>query len=142
MHHVEIIQLQSQEQEAHVQSLGDEIDALGRQVEDLKWEKGETKRRNAEEARALNETLAGMQMSIDNLKSERDNAKRMVVLLEQGNDDLERDHRNAHSSLLDMESKYNRLMEEKVLLDEEVRVKDEQADELQRMRDVVRGMIL
>ena len=80
-----------------------------------------------------------MQLSIDNLTSERDNAKRAVVLLEQGNDDLEREHRNAHSSYLDIESKYNRLVEEKVLLEEELRMKTTLVDEVQRLKDVVRG---
>lgn len=74
---------------------------------------------------------------MDNLTSERDNAKRAVVMLEQGNDDLEREHRNAHSSFLDIESKYNRLVEEKVLLEEELRMKTALVDEVQRMKDVV-----
>lgn len=60
-------------------------------------------------------------------------------MLEQGNDDLEREHRNAHSSFLDIESKYNRLVEEKVLLEEELRMKTALVDEVQRMKDVVRG---
>jgi len=156
-----MIQLQSQEQESHVQSLGDEIESLARQLEDVKWEREEVRRKHAEEMRALNEGMAGMQvsvegrpapprgliqstplalqLSIDNLTSERDNAKRAVVLLEQGNDDLEREHRNAHSSYLDIESKYNRLVEEKVLLEEELRMKTTLVDEVQRLKDVVRG---
>jgi predicted nucleic acid-binding Zn-ribbon protein len=79
------------------------------------------------------------QLSIDNLTSERDNAKRAVVALEQGNDDLEREHRNAHSSFLDIESKYNRLVEEMVLLEEDLRGKTALGEEVQRLKDVVRG---
>jgi len=73
------------------------------------------------------------------LTSERDNAKRTVVLLEQGNDDLEREHRNAHSSFLDIESKYNRLVEEKVLLEEELRARSVLIEEVQRLRSTVNG---
>ena len=79
------------------------------------------------------------QLSIDNLTSERDNAKRAVVALEQGNDDLEREHRNAHSSFLDIESKYNRLVEEMVLLEEDLRGKTALGEEVQRLKDAVRG---
>jgi predicted nucleic acid-binding Zn-ribbon protein len=82
---------------------------------------------------------ATSQLSIDNLTSERDNAKRAVVALEQGNDDLEREHRNAHSSFLDIESKYNRLVEEMVLLEEDLRGKTALGEEVQRLKDVVRG---
>lgn len=59
----EMIQLQSQEQESHVQSLGDEIESLARQLEDAKWEKEEVRRKFGEEMRALNEGMAGMQVS-------------------------------------------------------------------------------
>ena len=60
-----MIQLQSQEQESHVQSLGDEIESLARQLEDVKWEREEVRRKHAEEMRALNEGMAGMQVRVE-----------------------------------------------------------------------------
>jgi hypothetical protein len=74
--HPEMIQLQSQEQESHVQSLGDELEHLtqqleetSRQLEDVRWErdearreKEEVRRRMGEEVRGLNEGIVGMQV--------------------------------------------------------------------------------
>lgn len=44
-----------------------------------------------------------------------------------------------HSSLLDMEIKYNRTIEEKTLLEQEVIAKQELEEECQRLKDDVRG---
>lgn len=49
--------------------------------------------------------------------------------------------RNAHSSYLDIESKYNRLMEDKVLLDEELRVSKAAEEEVQRLKDALNGKL-
>jgi len=43
------------------------------------------------------------------------------------------------SSLLDLESKYNRAIEEKTLLEQEVVQKQELEEECQRLKDDVRG---
>lgn len=45
----------------------------------------------------------------------------------------------AASSLLDMEIKYNRAIEEKTLLEQEVIAKQELEEECQRLKDDVRG---
>lgn len=93
---------------------------------------------------------------MDNLRSERD--KTLVALreLEMGNDELERNERCvprekgslacthswlsvAVSSLLDLESKYNRAIEEKTLLEQEVVQKQELEEECQRLKDELRG---
>lgn len=44
-----------------------------------------------------------------------------------------------HSSLLDMEIKYNRTIEEKTLLEQELIAKQELDEECQRLKDDVRG---
>lgn len=76
---------------------------------------------------------------MDNLRSERD--KTLVALrdLEMGNDELERNERVAVSSLLDLESKYNRAIEEKTLLEQEVVLRQELEEEIQRVKDELRG---
>lgn len=48
-------------------------------------------------------------------------------------------YRVAVSSLLDLESKYNRAIEEKTLLEQEVVQKAEVEEEFQRMKDELRG---
>lgn len=59
-----MIQLQSEDQEQHVAALGDEIDALGKQVADVRFERDELRRKFGEEMRALNESIAGMQVRL------------------------------------------------------------------------------
>jgi nuclear distribution protein NudE len=92
---------------------------------------------------------------MDNLRSERD--KTLIALrdLEMGNDELERNERCswttlqtgmrltrrvAVSSLLDLESKYNRAIEEKTLLEQEVIQRQELEEECQRLKDDIRGV--
>jgi nuclear distribution protein NudE len=45
------------------------------------------------------------------------------------------------SSLLDLESKYNRAIEEKTLLEQEVIQKQELDEECQRLKDELRGQL-
>lgn len=92
--HPEMIQLQSQEQESHVQSLGDELEHLtqqleetSRQLEDVRWERDEAKRekeevrrRLGEEVRGLNEGIAGMQ--VGPLKLRRLQIENVVIIRE------------------------------------------------------------
>jgi nuclear distribution protein NudE len=47
----------------------------------------------------------------------------------------------AVSSLLDLESKYNRAIEEKTLLEQEVVQKAELDEDMQRLKDELRGWI-
>ncbi|WOO81888.1 Nuclear distribution protein nudE 1 [Vanrija pseudolonga] len=83
-------------------------------------------------------TVSAMQREMDNLRSERD--KTLIALrdLEMGNDELERNERVAVSSLLDMEIKYNRAIEEKTLLEQEAIQRQELEEECQRLKDDVR----
>ena len=56
-----------------------------------------------------------------------------------GNDDLERNERAVSSSLADMESKYSRALEEKILLEHELLEKANLEEETQRLKDELRG---
>jgi hypothetical protein len=49
--------------------------------------------------------------------------------------------RVAVSSLLDLESKYNRAIEEKTLLEQEIVAREELEIETQRLRDEIRGKL-
>jgi hypothetical protein len=52
---------------------------------------------------------------------------------------LNLNNRNALSSILDLESKHNRLLEEKILLEEDLLGRARLEEELQRLRDELRG---
>ena len=56
-----------------------------------------------------------------------------------GNDDLERNERAVSSSLADMENKYSRALEEKILLEHELLEKAHLEEETQRLKDELRG---
>ena len=59
--------------------------------------------------------------------------------IEVANDDFERQARNTHSSLEDMEAKYNQAIERAVLMDEEIKMGEQEREalriETQRLRD-------
>lgn len=93
---------------------------------------------------------------MDNLRSERDRTLVALRDLEMGNDELERNERYvsyhqlivradqdrvASSSLLDLESKYNRAIEEKTMLEQEIISREELEVDLQRLRDELRGKL-
>lgn len=59
--------------------------------------------------------------------------------LEMGNDDLERNERAVSSSLADVESKYTKALEEKILLEHELLDKANVEEECQRLKDEIRG---
>lgn len=59
-----------------------------------------------------------------------------------GNDDLERNERAVSSSLADMETKYSRALEEKILLEHELLEKANLEEETQRLKDELRGKLI
>lgn len=48
-------------------------------------------------------------------------------------------YRAAKSSLLDLEMKYNKAIERNVILENEMSAKDQLAEEVQRLKDELRG---
>ena len=56
-----------------------------------------------------------------------------------GNDDLERNERAVTSTLADVEAKYSRVLEEKILLEHELLDKASLEEECQRSKDELRG---
>jgi chromosome segregation ATPase len=87
-----------------------------------------------------NTTTTSLQRELDMLRQEQQNTKVQLRDLEMGNDDLERNERAIASSLADVESKYSRALEEKILLEHELLDKANLEEECQRLKDELRGV--
>ncbi|EPQ60699.1 hypothetical protein GLOTRDRAFT_31887 [Gloeophyllum trabeum ATCC 11539] len=85
-----------------------------------------------------NTTTTSLQRELDTLRQEHQHVKVQLRELEMGNDDLERNERAISSSLADIESKYSRVLEEKILLEHELLDKAHLEEECQRLRDELR----
>jgi hypothetical protein len=86
-----------------------------------------------------NTTTTSLQRELDQLRQEYQQLKVQLRELELGNDDLERNERAVSSSLADMEAKYSRALEEKILLEHELLEKAKLEEENQRLKDELRG---
>lgn len=86
-----------------------------------------------------NTATASLQRELDKLRQEYQSLKIQLRDLEMGNDDLERNERAVSSSLADMEAKYSRVLEEKILLEHELLDKASLEEETQRFKDEIRG---
>lgn len=87
-----------------------------------------------------NTTTTSLQRELDQLRQEYQKTKIYIRELEMGNDDLERNERAVSSSLADMESKYSKVLEEKILLEHELLEKAGLEEESQRLKDELRGI--
>ncbi|CDO76621.1 hypothetical protein BN946_scf184868.g35 [Trametes cinnabarina] len=85
-----------------------------------------------------NTTTTSLQRELDKLRQDHQKLKVQLRELEMGNDDLERSERAISSSLADVEQKYARVLEEKILLEHELLDKANMEEECQRMRDELR----
>lgn len=85
-----------------------------------------------------NTTTTSLQRELDRLRQEHQQVKIRLRELEMGNDDLERNERAVSSSLADMENKYSRALEEKILLEHELLEKANLEEETQRLKDELR----
>lgn len=86
-----------------------------------------------------NTTTTSLQRELDTLRQEHQKIKIQLRELEMGNDDLERNERAISSSLADVEQKYSKALEEKILLEHELLDKANVEEECQRMKDELRG---
>lgn len=91
---------------------------------------------------AHNTTTTSLQRELDRLRQEYQAIKVQLRELEMGNDDLERNERAVSSSLADMEAKYSRVLEEKILLEQELLEKVSLEEGSQRLKDELRGLCL
>ena len=86
-----------------------------------------------------NTTTTSLQRELDTLRKEHQQVKVQLRELEMGNDDLERNERAISSSLADVEQKYSRALEEKILLEQDLYDKANVEEECQRLKDELRG---
>ncbi|KZV75557.1 hypothetical protein PENSPDRAFT_71925 [Peniophora sp. CONT] len=85
-----------------------------------------------------NTTTTSLQRELDQLRGDYQKIKVQLRELEMGNDDLERNERAVSSSLADIEAKYSRALEEKILLEHELLDKAHIEEESQRWKDELR----
>ncbi|EGO04568.1 hypothetical protein SERLA73DRAFT_173866 [Serpula lacrymans var. lacrymans S7.3] len=85
-----------------------------------------------------NKSTAFVQHELDMLRQENHTMKVQLRELEMGNDDLERNERAITSSLFDVEVKYSRALEDKILLEQDLLDKANLEEECQRLRDELR----
>jgi hypothetical protein len=88
-----------------------------------------------------NTTTTSLQQELDKLRQDHQQTKIQLRELELGNDDLERSERAVSSSLADEQAKYSRVLEEKILLEHELLEKANVEEELQRLKDELRGTL-
>jgi septal ring factor EnvC (AmiA/AmiB activator) len=86
-----------------------------------------------------NTTTTSLQRELDTVRQESQKLKVQLRDLEMGNDDLERNERAVASTLADVEAKYSRVLEEKILLEHELLDKASLEEESQRLKDELRG---
>ncbi|KIJ68326.1 hypothetical protein HYDPIDRAFT_81632 [Hydnomerulius pinastri MD-312] len=85
-----------------------------------------------------NTTTTSLQRELDLIRQECQKLKVQLRELEMGNDDLERNERAVTSTLADVENKYSRVLEEKILLEHELLDKANMEEECQRLKDELR----
>jgi len=88
-----------------------------------------------------NTATTSLQKELDTLRQQLQNSKVQPRELEIGNDDLERNERAVVSSLKDVETKYSRVLEEKILLEQELLDKASLEEQMQRLKDELRGKL-
>lgn len=89
-----------------------------------------------------NTTTTSLQRELDTVRQESQRLKIQLRELEMGNDDLERNERAVSSTLADVEARYSRVLEEKILLEHELLDKASLEEECQRLKDDLRGVLL
>ncbi|KAF2276299.1 uncharacterized protein EI97DRAFT_419281 [Westerdykella ornata] len=121
-----------EESEKRERRLQEKVEALGFEVEEwkTKYKQSKTEANNAQntlqkEITALREAQRSLQLKLRDIEVQ--------------NDDFERQARNTTSSLEDLESKYNVAIERSVLLEEEIKIGEQEREALrienQRLRD-------
>lgn len=86
-----------------------------------------------------NTTSTSLQRELDQLRQTHHQLKTQMRELEIGNDDLEGRERAISSSLADLESRYSKVLEEKIMLEQELLDKASLEEEGQRLKDELRG---
>lgn len=85
-------------------------------------------------------TMLHMQRELESLRASENSVRVKLRDIELDNDDLEKSEREKDSSLQDVEARYGKSLERIALLEEELVGKAQLEEELQRLKDELRGM--
>jgi predicted nucleic acid-binding Zn-ribbon protein len=109
------------------------------QVEKLQFEVEEWKTKHKQAKAEANSAQTALQKEITTMRETNRALQLKLRDIEVMNDDYERQARNTESSLEDLEGKYNSAIEQRVMLDEEIKIGEQERESLrieaQRLRD-------
>ncbi|KAK4187533.1 putative nuclear distribution protein nude [Podospora australis] len=136
-------QASSKELEAELEKDLDAADKreqkLQKKVEGLNYEVEEWKRKYKESKAEANAAQGTLEKEITTLRDTNRSLQLKLRDIEVANDDFERQARNTTSSLEDLESKYNVAIERAVMLEEEIKIGEQEREKLrvetQRLRE-------
>ncbi|KAG8927841.1 NADH:ubiquinone oxidoreductase [Tulasnella sp. 418] len=127
------------------EELESELERTERAQEELKMkvlkvenERDDWKNKYLALQQTYNNTTNSLQRELDAIRQTVELYKVQLRELEMGNDDLERNERQASSSLRDVEQRYAKALEEKILLEHELQDKATLEEQNQRLRDELR----
>ncbi|KAG8952986.1 NADH:ubiquinone oxidoreductase [Tulasnella sp. 424] len=113
-------------------------DDLRMKVAKVEGERDEWKSKFMNLQQSHNTTTNSLQRELETTRQSLQFYKAQVRELELGNDDLERNERQATSSLADVEQKYAKALEDKILLEHELQDRAVLEETCQRLRDELR----
>ncbi|KAH7337394.1 hypothetical protein B0J17DRAFT_573404, partial [Rhizoctonia solani] len=127
-----------EELERELESTERQMTDLRNRVERVERERDDCKGKLANLQGTHNTTVNSLQRELDALRQQHSLIKVQLRELEVGNDDLERSERAVSSSLADLEGRYARALEEKILLEHELQDRAALEEDMQRMKDELR----
>ncbi|KAK5659648.1 hypothetical protein OQA88_856 [Cercophora sp. LCS_1] len=142
-HELSEFQTSSKELEAELEKDLDAADkrerALQEKAESLSYEVEEWKRKYKESKAEANAAQGVLEKEITTLRDTNRTLQLKLRDIEVANDDFERQARNTTSSLEDLESKYNVAIERGVMMEEEIKIGEQEREQLrveaQRLRE-------
>ncbi|KAG8745068.1 NADH:ubiquinone oxidoreductase [Ceratobasidium sp. 414] len=127
-----------EELERELESTEQQMTDLRNRVERVERERDDCKNKLTTLQGTHNTTVNSLQRELDALRQQHALIKVQLRELEVGNDDLERSEREVSSSLADLEGRYARALEEKILLEHELQDRVALEEDMQRLRDELR----
>ncbi|KAG8710336.1 NADH:ubiquinone oxidoreductase, partial [Ceratobasidium sp. 395] len=127
-----------EELERELESTEQQMTDLRNRVERVERERDDSKNKLNTLQGTHNTTVNSLQRELDALRQQHALIKVQLRELEVGNDDLERSEREVSSSLADLEGRYARALEEKILLEHELQDRVALEEDMQRLRDELR----
>lgn len=133
-HELSEFQASSKELEAELEKDLDAADkrerGLREKAEELNFEVEEWKRKCRESKAEANAAQNALEKEVTTLRDTSRNLQLKLRDIEVANDDFERQARNTTSSLEDLESKYNVAIERAVMMEEEIKIGEQEREQL------------